>query len=95
MIFAPLDRRTPLPAVRTGGERPGDETDIRVLPTLARELVRLGRHPYRETTRLEHEAAEGESPATPLILITGIALVLWGIVALVAAIAFISARLLA
>jgi len=66
-----------------------------MLPALARELGRLGRHPYRETARLEHEAAEGESPATPLILITGIALILWGIVALVAAIAFISARLLA
>jgi hypothetical protein len=91
----PPDRRTPLPAVRTGGERQGDDADIRVLPTLVHELGRLGRHPFREASRLEHEAADGENPSTPLILITGIALILWGIVALVAAIAFVSARLLA
>jgi hypothetical protein len=66
-----------------------------MLPELARELGRLGRHPLREVTRLEHEAAAGESPATPLILITGIALILWSIVVLVAATAFVSAHLLA
>jgi len=91
----PPDRRTPLPAVRTGGERPGEDAEVRVLPALAHELGRLGRHPFREASRLEHEAAEGENPSTPLILITGIALILWGIVALVAAVAFVSARLLA
>jgi len=91
----PPDRRSPLPADRTGGERPGEPDDARVLPELARELGRLGRHPFRETTRLEHEAAAGENPAPPLILIAGIALVLWSIVALVAATAFVSAHLLA
>ena len=91
----PPDRRTPLHAVRTGGERQDQGADARVLPTLARELGRLGRHPFREATRLEHEAADGENPSTPLILITGIALILWGIVALIAAAAFIAARLLA
>lgn len=89
------DSRPPLPAVRTGAEWQGEGADARVLPTLARELGRLGRHPFREATRLEHEAADGENPSTPLILITGIALILWGIVAVVAAAAFISARLLA
>jgi hypothetical protein len=88
------DRRSPLPAVRTGGERQG-ERDVRVLPELVHELRRLGRHPFREATRLEHEAAAGETATTPLILIAGMALILWSIVALVAATAFLSARLLA
>jgi hypothetical protein len=88
----PPDHREPLPVARTGGERQGD--DVRVLPELARELGRLGRHPLREASRLEHEAAAGENPSTPLILVTGIALILWSIVALVAAIAFVSAYLL-
>jgi hypothetical protein len=89
------DRRSPLPAVRTGGERQGDPEEPRILPTLARELGRLGRHPLREANRLEHEAAAGESPTTLLILIVGMALALWTLVVLVAATAFLSARVLA
>ena len=33
-------------------------------------------HPIDEVKRLEHVAADGESAATPLILVTGIGLVL-------------------
>jgi len=50
---------------------------------LVLELKRLGSHPLREIARLEHEAAAGESPTTPGILIVGIALVVWAFVALV------------
>jgi len=89
----PPDRRSPLPAVRTGGERQGEQ-DVRLLPELVHELRRLGRHPVHEASRLEHEAAAGETATTPLILIAGMALMLWSIVALVAAIAFVSAHLL-
>jgi hypothetical protein len=91
----PPDRRQPLPAARIGGEWPGGEGEARLLPELAHELGRLGRHPFREVSRLEHEAAAGESSTTPAILIVGIAFVLWSIVALVVATAFLSARLLA
>ena len=48
------------------------------------ELRRLGAHQGREVRRLEHEAATGENPATPAIVIAGLAVSLWTLVALVA-----------
>ena len=40
------------------------------------EARRLIAHPIDEVKRLEHAAADGESAATPLILLAGIGLVL-------------------
>ena len=57
--------------------------DAHVSSELALELRRLGSHPLHEAARLEREALAGESPATPLILIVGMALVLWSFVAIV------------
>jgi len=70
----------------------GESADVS--SELALELKRLGSHPLREVARLEREARAGENPATPLILIVGMALGLWGLVALVVGAAFLAADLL-
>jgi hypothetical protein len=57
--------------------------DAHVSSELALELRRLGSHPLHEVARLEREALAGESPATPMILIVGMALALWSFVAVV------------
>jgi hypothetical protein len=36
------------------------------------ELGRLVTHPVREVARVEHVAEEGESPATPVILVAAV-----------------------
>jgi len=71
---------------------PGDE-DAHVPSELALELKRLGSHPLHEVGRLEREARAGENPATPAILIVGMAIVLCSFVALVVGAAFLAARL--
>ena len=68
---------------------------VRLAPTLARELRRLERHPLRELRRLEREARAGESSATPAILMAGMAVAAWSLVALVVGLAFLLAHLLA
>ena len=57
--------------------------DAHVSSELALELRRLGSHPLHEVARLEREALAGESAATPMILIIGMAVALWSLVALV------------
>jgi hypothetical protein len=42
----------------------------------AKEIAHSIEHPVETAKALEHEAAEGSSPRTPLIAITGITLVL-------------------
>jgi hypothetical protein len=69
--------------------------DVRLSAELGTELARLGTHPLRELHRLEHEAERGENPATPVILITGIAVSLWSLVAIVVGAALLAAHLLA
>jgi CHASE3 domain sensor protein len=46
-------------------------------------------HPIDEVKRLEHVAADGESAATPLILVTGIGLVLTVVVVVTSALALV------
>ena len=77
----PPERRHPLLAVRSGGERaPG----------------RAGLAPLRrELRRLEHDARTGTSPATPAILIAVMGIAAWSLVALVIATDLLLARLLA
>jgi hypothetical protein len=50
---------------------------------LKEEAGRLVHHPILELRRLEHVAAEGDSPTTPMLVILGVA----GALALIAAVA--------
>jgi hypothetical protein len=52
---------------------------------LLQEASRLVVHPLREVRRLEHEAAAGETAATPLILLVGVAVSAWVFAAIVLA----------
>ena len=42
----------------------------------AKDVVHAVEHPVETAKALEHEAAEGESARTPLLAVTGIALIL-------------------
>ena len=51
-----------------------DEADeFSVRHEAAEELKRLAAHPVDEVTRLEHEALEGRTPASLLIIVVGVA----------------------
>ena len=49
-----------------------DEADFSVRHEAADELKRLASHPVEEVSRLEHEALEGKTPASLLIVIVGV-----------------------
>jgi hypothetical protein len=51
------------------------------------EAHKLVAHPIEEVKRLEHVAADGESAATPLIVLIGIGLLLMVVVAVTCALA--------
>jgi len=53
------------------------------------EVGRLIHHPIGEVKRLEHVAADGESPTTPLLTVVGVAAVLGVIFAIVTAITMV------
>jgi hypothetical protein len=55
----------------------------------AKEVVHAVEHPVETAKALEHEAAEGISPRTPLIAITGITLFLVVIFAILVTIALV------
>jgi hypothetical protein len=55
----------------------------------AKEVVHAVEHPVETAKALEHEAAEGVSPRTPLIAITGITLILGVIFAILVTIALV------
>jgi len=76
-------------------ERPREtgEPGVALSAELRGELGRLGAHPVREIRRLESEAAKGENPATPAILVAGLAVSLWTLVAVVATTAVLVAHL--
>jgi hypothetical protein len=66
----------------------GDDFSVR--HEAAEELKRLAAHPVDEVSRLEHEAAEGRTPAALLIIVVGviagvavIVLLVYGLVQLV------------
>jgi hypothetical protein len=95
-VRIPNDRRTP--ALMRELAEVQDRRRTRQAPEtlsseLRAELRRLGAHPGREVRRLEHEAAKGENPATPAIVIAGLAVSLWALVALVASTAVVVAHL--
>jgi hypothetical protein len=76
-------------------ERGRPTEPVRLSAELAGELARLGTHPLREVHRLEQEAERGENPATPAILLVGVALSAWTLVAIVIAAAFLVAHFVA
>jgi hypothetical protein len=55
----------------------------------AKDVVHAVEHPVETAKALEHEAAEGSSPRTPLLAITGITLVLGVIFAILVTIALV------
>jgi hypothetical protein len=55
----------------------------------AKEVVHAVEHPVETAKALEHEAAEGSSPRTPLIAITGLTLFLGVIFAILVTIALV------
>jgi hypothetical protein len=87
--------RTPVPRREPRADGLGGGQRVRLASELVHELTRLFRHPVHELARLEDEASTGESPATPLILIVGIAMAVWAFVALVLALVLLSAHLIA
>ena len=55
----------------------------------AKDVVHAVEHPVETAKALEHEAAEGVSPRTPLIAISGIALFLGVIFAILVTVALV------
>jgi hypothetical protein len=55
----------------------------------AKDVVHAVEHPIETAKALEHEAAEGSSPRTPLIAITGITLFLGVIFAILVTVALV------
>jgi hypothetical protein len=55
----------------------------------AKEVVHAVEHPVETAKALEHEVEEGSSPRTPAIAITGIALVLGVIFAILVTVALV------
>jgi hypothetical protein len=55
----------------------------------AKEVVHAVEHPVETAKALEHEVAEGSSPRTPLIAITGLTLFLGVIFAILVTIALV------
>jgi len=73
------------------GAPPGDP-DYHLHTELGEETKRLATHPREEAHRLIEELHEGETETTPLIAISGLALWLGVLVAIVIALVFLIAR---
>jgi len=71
---------TPTPA--PGTTHVPDGTDL-LVQELREEFAHLVRHPIEELKRLEHVAADGDSPTTPLLTVVGAAILVGTIFALV------------
>ena len=55
----------------------------------AKDVAHAVEHPVETAKALEHEAAEGSSPRTPLIVITGLTLILAVIFAVLVTVALV------
>jgi hypothetical protein len=58
----------------TGGASPGGDPDYHLHSELGEEAKRLAAHPREEVHRLGDELREGESEATPLLAMSGVAI---------------------
>ncbi|MGL6278490.1 MAG: hypothetical protein ACRC50_02915 [Gaiella sp.] len=67
--------------------RPGHDGTELLLEEIREEAGRLLHHPVQEVARLEHVAEDGESAATPMIVVVGVAMLGVALFALFMAIA--------
>jgi hypothetical protein len=74
-------------------EAPPGAADYHLHTELAEETKRLATHPREEAHRLAEELREGETETTPLIALSGMALWIGVLVAIVIALVFLIARL--
>ena len=88
-------RRPPAASEPTRGPGANGDTPLHLSTALGRELKRLATSPVHEVERLEREAAAGESPATPAILIAGMAVSLWTLVLVMVVTAVVIAHFIA
>jgi hypothetical protein len=85
-------QRPPDPGGPSGaGAPPGP--DYHLHTELAEETKRLATHPREEAHRLMEELREGETETTPLIAVSGLALVIGVLLAILIALAFLIPRL--
>lgn len=88
------DRERPHdPGGASGEGAPRGDPDYHLHTELGEEAKRLATHPREEAHRLAEELREGETETTPLIAISGLALWLGVLVAVVIALVFLIARL--
>jgi hypothetical protein len=85
--------RPPDPGGPSGAGAPSGDPDYHLHTELGEETKRLATHPREEAHRLVEELREGETETTPLIAISGLALWLGVLVAIVIALVFLIARL--
>jgi hypothetical protein len=71
----------------------GEEPEYHLHTELGHELVRLGRHPVKESERLAQEARDGDVDTTPGILIGGILFWVGIFAAIVIGVTFLAAYL--
>jgi hypothetical protein len=64
-------------------DAPEPEEEYHLHTELGHELERLGTHPVQEIRRLSEEAKEGEVETTPAIVIAGVAIWVWLVVAVI------------
>ena len=81
---------TPTPA--PGTTHVPDGTDL-LVQEIREAVAHLVTHPIEELTRLEHVAADGDSPTTPLLTVMGTAVVLGVIFALVLGLTLVVVKL--
>jgi hypothetical protein len=81
------------PGGPSGEGAPPGEPDYHLHTELGEETKRLATHPREEAHRLAEELREGETETTPLIAVSGLALWLGVLVAIVIALVFLIARL--
>jgi hypothetical protein len=81
------------PGGPSGEGAPPDDADYHLHTELGEETKRLATHPREEAHRLVEELREGETETTPLIALSGLALLLGVVAAIVIALVFFIARL--
>ncbi len=80
------------PQAPDGGHVP-DGTDL-LVQEIREEVSHLVKHPIEELKRLEHVAADGDSPTTPLLSVIGIGLAIAVLFAAVLGLTLLAVRLL-
>ena len=86
------ERTPPDPGGSSGAGAPPGDPDYHLHTELAEETKRLATHPREEVHRLAEELREGETETTPLIALSGLALGIGVLLAILLALAFLIAR---